>query len=99
MQLNLNNECVFFNYNFFSVVSGDEQCCHILAENDYLCEAVVRILQEWYAKEDIVVRLTYCMGNLLAKSENMRIKVSSALINIHLHIVHQVNKTKNILSF
>jgi len=58
-----------------SVVSGDDVCSELISRHDYICEAIVKILQTWYTKEDVVVRLTYCLGNLLSKSDEMRIKL------------------------
>lgn len=51
-------------------------CCQVISQNDRFEEAIVKVLKLWMNKDDVMVRVTYCLGNLFAKSDEMRVKVS-----------------------
>ncbi|ODN00752.1 Armadillo repeat-containing protein 2 [Orchesella cincta] len=58
-----------------SVISMDDMCCQVISRNDHFVEAIVRVLKLWMSKDDVMVRVTYCLGNLFAKSDEMRVKL------------------------
>ncbi|CAG7719388.1 unnamed protein product [Allacma fusca] len=58
-----------------SVVSSESHCCQCISSNDIFVHTVVSIIHMWHSKEDVVVRLSYCLGNLLANCENLRIRL------------------------
>ncbi|CAG7725783.1 unnamed protein product [Allacma fusca] len=58
-----------------SVVSGDTLCCQVIASNQTFVQSVVTTIQMWHSKDDVIVRLTYCLGNLLAHCESMRVRL------------------------
>lgn len=60
-----------------SVISMDDMCCQVISRNEHFTEAIVKVLKLWMNKDDVMVRVTYCLGNLFAKSDEMRIKVSA----------------------
>ncbi|CAG7720917.1 unnamed protein product [Allacma fusca] len=72
-----------------SVVSGDTLCCQVIASNQTFVQSVVTTIQMWHSKDDVVVRLTYCLGNLLAHCENMRIRLfeEPSCYNMILHLI------------
>ncbi|CAL8100973.1 unnamed protein product [Orchesella dallaii] len=58
-----------------SVISMDDMCCQVISRNDHFVDAIVRVLKLWMSKDDVMVRVTYCLGNLFAKSDEMRVKL------------------------
>ena len=73
-----------------SVVSGDSLCCQLISSNESFSSCVVKMIQMWHSKEDVIVRLTYCLGNLLAQCESMRLKLFQEP-NCYSMILHLIN--------
>lgn len=55
-----------------SVMSSDEAACAALTDSPTFASTAVKVLQKYPGRQDIVVRLTYCLGNLMAKCDEAR---------------------------
>ena len=60
-----------------SVMSSDEAACAALTDSPTFADTAVKVLQKYPGRQDIVVRLTYCLGNLMAKCDEARPFLSS----------------------
>ena len=61
---------------FGSIISTHEDCCEQLVENDLSFRACIKVLKKYPGANNIVVRMGYALGNLMARSEPARVKVS-----------------------
>ena len=55
-----------------SILSSNEQACSVLADSPGFDTTCVSVLRKYPGRQDIVVRLTYCLGNLMAKCDEAR---------------------------
>ena len=55
-----------------SVMSSDDEACTAIAEDPLFTNTAVQVLNKYPGRQDIVVRLTYCLGNLMAKCDEAR---------------------------
>lgn len=55
-----------------SVMSSDDEACAAIAEDAHFTGTAVAVLNKYPGRQDIVVRLTYCLGNLMAKCDEAR---------------------------
>ena len=55
-----------------SVLSSNDEACIVLTENKSFASTAVKVLQKFPGRQDIVVRLSYCLGNLMAKCDEAR---------------------------
>ena len=55
-----------------SVMSSNEEACAALTDSPTFATTAVKVLQKYPGRQDIVVRLTYCLGNLMAKCDEAR---------------------------
>jgi len=55
-----------------SVMSSDDDACTALTDNTTFASTAVDVLKKYPGRQDIVVRLTYCLGNLMAKCDEAR---------------------------
>ena len=55
-----------------SILSSNDQACNVLAECTGFDNTCVNVLRKYPGRQDIVVRLTYCLGNLMAKCDEAR---------------------------
>lgn len=77
----------------------DDMCCQVISRNEHFEEAIVKVLKLWMNKDDVMVRVTYCLGNLFAKSDEMRIKVSHARLFMLIHHPIQPNSYTRVLEW
>lgn len=68
----LNNSFVF---NGISILSTDGKCCEALIESGSNVCVLISILDKYPGQEEIIVRITYALGNILASNENARHQV------------------------
>ena len=61
---------------FGSIISTHEECCEQLVESDLSFRACIKVLKKYPGANNIVVRMGYALGNLMARSESARVKVS-----------------------
>lgn len=52
-------------------------CCDGIVEYKGIFKIFVRLFEKYPGNEEIIVRLTYTVGNIVSKLDNARIKVSS----------------------
>ena len=55
-----------------SVMSSDDEACSAIAEDAHFTTTAIQVLTKYPGRQDIVVRLTYCLGNLMAKCDEAR---------------------------
>ena len=55
-----------------SVMSSDDEACAAIAADPIFTSTAVQVLNKYPGRQDIVVRLTYCLGNLMAKCDEAR---------------------------
>ena len=55
-----------------SVLSSNDEACSVLTEDPTFASTCVHVLKKYPGRQDIVVRLTYCLGNLMAKCDEAR---------------------------
>ena len=55
-----------------SILSSNDQACNVLSECTGFDLTCVSVLRKYPGRQDIVVRLTYCLGNLMAKCDEAR---------------------------
>ncbi|GLH08473.1 Uncharacterized protein GBIM_13701, partial [Gryllus bimaculatus] len=58
-----------------SIISTHDDCCNAIISYDNCFQLFVKLLQKYPGRQDIVVRLGYALGNLMAKSEMARMKL------------------------
>lgn len=66
---------------FSSIISTNQCCCDSIIEYKDIYKIFINVFDKYPGNEEIIVRLTYTLGNIVAKIDNTRVKV---LIN---HIV------------
>ncbi|KAF2880199.1 hypothetical protein ILUMI_26000 [Ignelater luminosus] len=57
-----------------STISTNDNCCDKIAEYDGIYYIFVKLFEKYPGNEEIIVRLAYTLGNILAKLDNARIK-------------------------
>lgn len=62
------------NFNF-STVSTNDNCCDVIADYDDINRIFVVMFEKYPGNEEIIVRLAYTMGNIVAKNDCTRIQV------------------------
>lgn len=70
----------------FSTISTNEGCCDAIASYKDIYRIFVRLFDKYPGNEEIIVRLTYTMGNIVANLDNTRVKVRyslNSLINMN----------------
>lgn len=55
-----------------SKLSMQPACCEALAEQSSFCQRCLQLLNRHHTKEDLVVRISYVLGNLVARFEAAR---------------------------
>jgi hypothetical protein len=83
---------VFYEYHVISVAVSSVPCnfcCSIISTHNGCCTSIVdyensfkifvRLFQKYPGRQDIVVRLGYALGNLMANSDTARTKVRMCL--------------------
>lgn len=60
----------------YSTISTNDNCCDKIAEYEGIYKIFVKLFEKYPGNEEIIVRLAYTLGNILAKLDNARIKVS-----------------------
>ena len=53
-------------------MSSDDEACTAISEDPDFTSTAVKVLNKYPGRQDIVVRLTYCLGNLMAKCDEAR---------------------------
>jgi len=56
-------------------MSTDEKCCAALVECWSNVSVLMSIIEKYPGQEEIVVRITYALGNILTNNENARHQV------------------------
>lgn len=56
----------------------------------------MKLLQKYPGRQDIIVRLAYVLGNIMAKSDNARLMVSVSWKTIFYHNYSSVGKNINL---
>ena len=59
-----------------SIISTHDECCEQLVQTDLSFRACIKVLKKYPGANNIVVRMGYALGNLMARSESARVKVS-----------------------
>ena len=59
-----------------SIISTHDECCERLVQTDLSFHACITVLKKYPGANNIVVRMGYALGNLMARSESARVKVS-----------------------
>ncbi|CAG9771352.1 unnamed protein product [Ceutorhynchus assimilis] len=57
-----------------STISTNDVCCDSLVEIDNIYKTFIRLFKIYEENEEIIVRLTYTLGNIVAKIDNTRVK-------------------------
>ncbi|KAF0289180.1 Armadillo repeat-containing protein 2 [Amphibalanus amphitrite] len=57
-----------------SIISTHDECCEQLVESDLSFRACIKVLKKYPGANNIVVRMGYALGNLMARSESARVK-------------------------
>lgn len=70
-----NNKNYQSNVLCFSIISTNECCCDIIESNN-VYKTFIHLFEQYSSNEEIIVRLTYTLGNIVAKIDNTRVKVS-----------------------
>lgn len=63
----------------FSIISTSESCCDKITEKRDIYKIFVQLFEKYSGSEEIIVRLTYTMGNVVAKIDSTREKVRKFL--------------------
>ncbi|XP_065215268.1 armadillo repeat-containing protein 2 [Planococcus citri] len=71
-----------------SILSTNDECCGIIADDEYSLHSLLRICKMYTNREDIIVRITYALGNVLATCDHARIKLYSSVENSLDTILH-----------
>ncbi|XP_063220147.1 armadillo repeat-containing protein 2 isoform X2 [Bacillus rossius redtenbacheri] len=61
----------------FSVISAQDECCAAIVNQDHIFKVFVKLILKYPGHQDIIVRLGYTLGNLMAKSDAARRKFFS----------------------
>lgn len=56
-------------------MSTDEKCCEALVECWSNVSVLMSIIEKYPGQEEIIVRITYALGNILTNNENARHQV------------------------
>lgn len=62
--------------NISSTLSTNDNCCDNIAEYEAIYEILVRLFEKYPGNEEIIVRLTYTAGNMVARNDDARVKVN-----------------------
>lgn len=62
--------------NFFSTISTHDGCCETIANYGGINKIFVCLFKKYPGNEEIIVRLAYIVGNLVANFDNTRITVT-----------------------
>ncbi|CAH2005835.1 unnamed protein product [Acanthoscelides obtectus] len=57
-----------------STISTNECCCDSIVDYKNIYKLFIRLFEEYAGNEEIIVRLTYTLGNIVAKIDNTRVK-------------------------
>ncbi|XP_044752199.1 armadillo repeat-containing protein 2 isoform X2 [Coccinella septempunctata] len=57
-----------------SIISTSESCCNKIIEKKDIYEIFIKLFEKYSGNEEIIVRLTYTMGNIVAKIDSTREK-------------------------
>ncbi|KAG8225019.1 hypothetical protein J437_LFUL006030, partial [Ladona fulva] len=60
-----------------SILSTHDICCSAIIEHENSLRTVIKLLKKYPGRQDIVVRLCYVLGNLMAKSDKARLEFYS----------------------
>ncbi|RZB39285.1 armadillo repeat-containing protein 2 [Asbolus verrucosus] len=58
----------------FSTISTNDCCCDSLVEYKNIYKVLIHIFEKYPGNEEIIVRLAYTLGNVVAKIDNTRVK-------------------------
>uniref|UniRef100_A0A146LPT6 Armadillo repeat-containing protein 2 n=3 Tax=Lygus hesperus TaxID=30085 RepID=A0A146LPT6_LYGHE len=58
-----------------SILSTHEDCCDSIVYHENSFRSIVKIFNKYPGRQDIIVRFGYALGNIIAKSDNARIKL------------------------
>lgn len=61
--------------NCFSILSTSEECCSSIVNYETSFRVITKVLSKYPGRQDIVVRLGYALGNIMAKCDDARLKV------------------------
>lgn len=64
----------------FSTISTNDCCCDSLVEHKDIYKLFIQLFDKYPGNEEIIVRLAYTLGNIVAKIDNTRVKVSQSFI-------------------
>ncbi|XP_034238749.1 armadillo repeat-containing protein 2 isoform X2 [Thrips palmi] len=59
----------------FSIISTNDDCCKAIAKYRNCTKLFAKLFSKYPGRQDIVVRLGYALGNLLAKSDDIRLQL------------------------
>nr|CAH7759819.1 unnamed protein product [Callosobruchus chinensis] len=57
-----------------STISTNECCCDSIVDYKNIYKLFIRLFEEYSGNEEVIVRLTYTLGNIVAKIDNTRVK-------------------------
>ncbi|XP_071455226.1 armadillo repeat-containing protein 2 [Hetaerina americana] len=57
-----------------SILSTHDICCSAIMDHECSIKTMVKLLKKFPGRQDIVVRLCYVLGNIMAKSDKARLK-------------------------
>ncbi|KAJ8918425.1 hypothetical protein NQ315_008122 [Exocentrus adspersus] len=60
-----------------SIISTNECCCDKIVEHKDIYKIFINLFDKYSGNEEIIIRLTYTLGNIVAKIDNTRIKYFS----------------------
>lgn len=63
-----------------STISTNDDCCEAIATYKGINKIFVNLFKKYPGNDEIVVRLAYTIGNLVAKLDNTRIEVNSKIV-------------------
>jgi hypothetical protein len=66
----------------FSTISTNDCCCDSLAEYKDIYKVFINLFDKYPGNEEIIVRLAYTLGNVVAKIDNTRVKVNSFILRL-----------------
>lgn len=58
----------------------NDSCCNTIAEYKNIFKTFIKLLEKYSGNEEIIVRLAFTLGNIVAKLDNCRVKVSIKLL-------------------
>ncbi|KYB28498.1 armadillo repeat-containing protein 2 isoform X1 [Tribolium castaneum] len=58
----------------FSTISTNDCCCDSLVEYRDIYKVIIQLFDKYPGNEEIIVRLAYTLGNIVAKIDNTRVK-------------------------